>query len=215
VETKQGDLQRVVAVNNKPLIPPEVQKEDASIQHLVSSPQTLRNQRQAAQQDAAKERNILGMLPDAFRFQDAGREGALIKLDFTPDPAYHPRSREAQVFHHMEGTIWINPAEKRLARISGRLTSEVKFGGGVLGHLAKGGTFMVEQQEVGKGDWELSRLDVEMNGRALFFKTISVKQKVLNSNFKPVPAGTTLQQAARILKQESTATAVNRIPGYD
>lgn len=213
VETKHGDLQRVVAVNGNPLMPQEVQKEDARIQHLVSSSQTLRNQRQVEEQDSAKERNLLGMLPDAFRFQDAGSEGALIKFDFTPNLAYHPRSREAQVFHYMEGTIWFDPTEKRLARISGRLTSEVKFGGGILGHLAKGGTFVVEQEEVGRGNWELKRLDVDMNGTVLFFKTVSVIQKVLNSDFKPVPSNTTLRQAAEMLERESPASAINRDAG--
>jgi hypothetical protein len=41
----------------------------------------------------------------------------------------------------MEGTVWVDDKENRLAEISGRLIDEVKFGSGFLGHLDKGGTF--------------------------------------------------------------------------
>lgn len=210
VETKQGNLQRVVAVDGRPLAPQLVRNEDARIQHLLHNPQALQNQLRKEERDIASERRLLGMLPDAFRYQDAAKEGALVKLDFTPNPTFHPSRREAQVFHHMEGSIWLDPVHKRLARISGHLTSEVKFGGGILGHLGKGGTFLVEQQEVGGGYWELTQLDVNMNGRALFFKTIDVKQKVQNFDFKLVPSGATLLEAAQMLKRESTAPAKSR-----
>jgi hypothetical protein len=88
----------------------------------------------------------------------------------------------------MEGTVWLDMEQKRLVRMSGVLTSDVKFGWGVLGHLAKGGTFVVEQREVGKGHWELTRLDVDMNGKALFFKTIEVK----------LPYGTSASNPSRL-----------------
>ena len=44
-----------------------------------------------------------------------------------------------------------------------------QVGWGWLGHLDKGGTLLVTQQDLGSGHWELTMLDVEMNGKALFF----------------------------------------------
>ena len=69
---------------------------------------------------------------------------------------------------------------------------------------------LVEQQEVGRGYWRLTKLDVNMNGKALFFKTINVKQKQQNSDLKPVSADTTLQEAAQMLKRASTASVVGK-----
>jgi len=43
-----------------------------------------------------------------------------------------------------------------------------------------------------------------MNGRALFFKTIAVRQKEMNSQFRPVPASTTIEQLAEMTKEKST-----------
>jgi hypothetical protein len=77
----------------------------------------------------------------------------------------------AEDFRHVDAN------QKRLAEISGKLMSEVKSGGGVLGHLDRGGTFLVKQQDLGSGHWEITMLDVQMIGKALFFKTIDVAEK--------------------------------------
>jgi hypothetical protein len=212
VETREGDLELLVAVNGEPLAPDPEKKEEARVHHLVSDRQAIQNEHRKQQEDVAQELKLLHMLANAFHYQDAGQDGKLRKFNFTPNPSFHPPSREGEVFHHMAGSLWLDVEQKRLARMSGTLTSEVNFGWGILGHLAEGGTFIVEQEEVGKGNWELTRLDVNMNGKALFFKTIDVKQNVRNFNFKPVPREVTLQRAAELLKNDS-ATSAGTITG--
>jgi hypothetical protein len=207
VETKDGDLERLVMVNGQPLAPEPEKKEEARIHRLLSDRQAFQTERKKQEDDVAQELGLLRMLARAFHYRDAGQDGKLRKVTFTPDPSFRSPTREGEVFHHMSGTLWLDVEQKRLARMSGTLTSEVNFGWGILGHLAKGGTFIVEQGEVGKGHWELTRLDVNMNGKALFFKTIDVRQHVQNSNFKPVSRGVTLQRAAELLKGDSLTSA--------
>jgi hypothetical protein len=207
VETREGDLERLISVNGAPLAPDPERKEDARIHRLVSDRQAIQTERRKQQEDVAQELKLLRMLANAFHYQDAGRDGKLRKVNFTPNPTFHPPSREGEVFHHMAGSLWLDVEQKRLARMSGTLTSEVTFGWGILGHLEKGGSFTVEQAEVGKGHWELTRLVVNMNGKALFFKTIDVKQNVQNSNFKAVLREVTLRRAAELLKSDSTTSA--------
>jgi hypothetical protein len=102
----------------------------------------------------------------------------------------------------MEGTLVVDAKQRRLVEINGHLTSEVKFAGGLLGHLDKNGTFLVRQQEVGEGLWDLSFMSVHMNGRALFFKTITVLEKKSVLDYKPLPRGATLQQIADFLRRD-------------
>jgi hypothetical protein len=208
IETKQGNLQRVLAVNSHPLASEPEKNEEARIERLVSDREAFLKEHRKAQQDFEEEVRLLRMVDEAFLYQDAGKDGGFRKLDFRPNPAFHSPNREGEVFHHMDGSIWLDAAHKRLARISGRLTSEVKFGWGVLGHLDKGGTFVVEQREVGPGHWELTRLDVNMNGKALFFKTVEVKQMVENYDFRPLPPEITLQQAAQLLTRGRAESAI-------
>lgn len=101
----------------------------------------------------------------------------------------------------MDGNIWVDDKQNRLAEIKGQLIGEVRFGGGLLGHLDKGGTFDVKQEMVSPGYWELTVLNVQMRGKALFFKTISVKQKYLRTEFKRVPDELTVSHAAEMLKK--------------
>jgi hypothetical protein len=99
----------------------------------------------------------------------------------------------------MEGRIWIASKESRLAEIDGHLTDAVRFGGGLLGHLDKGGQFHVKQSEVAPGHWETTEMNINMRGKALFFKTIEVQQHETQTRFQRVPDDLTLAQAAERL----------------
>jgi hypothetical protein len=200
-QTNSGEIERLVAVDDQPLSAAQAQAEDHRIQTLISQPAQMRQHQKKQREDGEQARNLLRMFPDAFRFQYDGTQGSLVRLRFTPNPEFHPPDHAAQVFHHMTGTMLVDAQQKRLAAINGTLTSEVKFFGGVFGHLDKGGTFAVQQQEVSPRTWEVTSMHVHMNGKALFFKTIAVQEDESYTDFQSVPANTTLPQAAELLKQ--------------
>jgi hypothetical protein len=74
-------------------------------------------------------------------------------------------------------------------------------GAGLLGQLDKGGQFYVKQEQVARGFWEMTALHVQMRGKALFFKTIGVRQKIVRSGLHRVSDDLTLAQAADMLKK--------------
>ena len=203
-ETNDGEIDRLLEVNGQELNPKQRQDEDQRIQKMLDDPGQMRQQQKKSAEDGKQERELLRMFPEAFRFQYAGMQGNLIKLTFSPNPDFRPSNRAAQVFHHMEGSLLVDGEQKRLAEIEGRLTSPVKFAWGLLGHLDKGGTFLVDQQDMGSGHWQLTTLDVEMNGKALFFKTIAVREKELNTDFQQVPESIRPWQAFELLRQNPT-----------
>lgn len=201
-ETKDIEIDRLLKVDGQELTPKQRQAEDQRIQELLSDPSQMRQQQKKGQDDAKQERDVLRMFPEAFRFQYDGREGNLVKLKFTPNPDFHGSGRAAQVFRHLEGSMLVDPEQKRLAEITGELTSQVRFGwGGILGHLDEGGTFHVKQEDLGSGHWELAKLDVEMNGKALLFKTIAVREKEINTDFRQVPDTLKPQEAFELLRR--------------
>jgi hypothetical protein len=201
-QTKQGQIDRLIAVDDHPLSPSQIQAEDHRIQKLLSHPAEIRQHQKKQREDGEQARTMLRMFPDAFHFEYDGKQGSLVRLKFTPNPKFHPPNHAAQVFHHMSGTMLLDPYQKRLVAINGTLTSEVKFLGGVFGHLDKGGTFDVQQQEVSPHVWEVTAMHVHMNGKALLFKTIAVQEDEIDTDFRPVPADTTLAQAAELLKHD-------------
>ena len=209
-QAKGAEIDRLLAVNGQVLDEKHREAENRRIERLLQNQGQLKKQAQQQHEDAIQATNMLKLIPDAFVYQLEGKEGDRIKLNFTPNPTFRPSGHEAEVFHHMEGTLVLDLKEKRLAEINGRLDSAVKFGGGLLGHLDKGGTFLVKQQAVGSGVWEVTTLDVQMNGKALFFKTITVRQKESDNEFKALPQSVTMQQAAVMTKNKVTEVSAQR-----
>ncbi len=202
VETKDGDLHQPILINGHPLTPDQQRKADTHIKYLVQHPNALRKSQHDQAEDENRSQHMLKLLPDAFLFEYGEHRGNLVQLNFKPNPKFQPPDREARVFHAMEGSIWLDTKQNRLMQIDGHLTHEVKFGGGILGHLDKGGQFFVKQEEVAPNYWELTSLNVQMNGKALFFKTIAVRQKYTRSDFKRIPDNVTVAQGAEMLHNE-------------
>jgi hypothetical protein len=209
-QAKGAQIERLLAVNGKALDEKQRETENQRIENLLRSKRELRKQARQQHEDAKQATNLLELIPDAFVFRMEEKNGNRIKLKFAPNPAFHPSGHEAEVFHHMEGTLILDLDQKRLAEISGHLNSPVKFGGGLLGHLDEGGTFLVRQQEVGPGCWEMTTLDVQMSGKALFFKTIDVRQKEIDTEFQAVPQSATIEQVARMTKDKTTVAFMQK-----
>ena len=208
-QTKTLEIDRLMAVNGKPLTEQQWNQENQRIEQLLNNRSQLKKEKQQQHEDGEQATHLLKMLPDAFLFQQDSSEGNRITLHFTPNPTFRASGASEMVFHHMEGTLTLDLKQKRLVEISGRLNSEVKFAGGLLGHLDKGGTFYVKQQEVGPGCWEMTRMDVQMNGKALFFKTISVRTRELDTDFHAVPAAASIQQVAALTDESNEKNLVH------
>ena len=212
VQTRQGYLDRLRIMNGQPITPEQEKQEDQRIARLLKKPDEQKKQRRAQEQDAQKTERLFKMLPDAVTASYGKRQGEIVEILFEPNRNFHHPSHEAAVFHAMAGRIWINTRENRLVEIEGHLTRGVKFGGGLLGHLDKGGEFHVKQSEVTPGLWEITLLHVNMHGKALFFKTIAVQENEIRTNFRRVPDNLTLSEAAEQLQKQSTVKSAS-VPG--
>ncbi len=207
VETKSGSLDRLIAIAGEPLTDAHQRGETERILRLSHNPEEQHKFEQTHRKDAEQCNRFLQMIPDAFLFEYAGESGGLIKLIFKPNPRFQPPSREGKVLHEMAGEIWVDAKQQRLVSINGQLINEVKFARGLLGHLEKGGQFTVKRTEITPGHWELTEMAVDMRGKALLFKTISVQQKELHRNFQPVPDALSLSDAAGFLLKQALIAA--------
>jgi hypothetical protein len=207
VETKSGSLDRLIAIAGRPLSAGQQRDETERILRLSHNPEEQRKLEQTRKKDAEQCDAFFKMVPEAFLFEYAGEGGNMVKVNFKPNPAFRPPSREGKVLREMAGEIWIDVKQQRLVSITGRLMNEVKFVGGLLGHLEKGGQFAVKRTEVAAAHWEVTEMAVNMQGKALLFKTISVQQKELHRNFERVPDDLTIADAAAILLKQSLIVA--------
>ncbi len=222
VETNEATAGLVVAYDGKPLAPEQRQAEEARIDRFVKDPEELRKKRRQEQQDAERSLRILRAIPVAFIFEYAGEQAAspgvgklgdsLVALKFRPNPRYDPPSRIEQVLTGMEGTLLVDAARSRLASVEGTLFKEVGFGWGILGHLDKGGHYLVQQQEIGDNHWAISRMNLTFTGKILLIRSLYLNTTDVFSDFKPVPE-MTFAQAIELLKKEEPVVAENPTAG--
>jgi len=226
VETRDATAGMIIANNGQPLSPEERKQEEARLANYVENPQELTKKRKQEKEDADHTMRILKALPDAFLYENDGTEAGtatighpgdeLVRLKFRPNPAYDPPTRTEQVLTGMQGYLLVDATEKRLAEINATLVKEVGFGWGILGHLDRGGRFLVEQADVGGHNWELTRMELSFTGKILLIKKLSIESSDTFSDFHPVPSDLSFAQGVELLKKHASqmdATAAQKPNG--
>jgi hypothetical protein len=206
IETKDGDVARLVAVNDKPLTPDRAKIERERLDNLLAHPELQARRHKKEQEDSGRENEMVRLLPDAFIYTYRGvvetPNGPAWRLDFVPNEKFLPPDREAQVYHGMAGQLWIDCAQKRMARLDAHLIADVNFGWGVIGRLYKGGTILVIQKDVGEHHWEALHLKLNLTGKILMLHSITFQSTEDASDYKPVSNSLTYQDAIRMLESE-------------
>lgn len=206
IETKDGDVARLIAINDKPLPPKLEAKEIQRLQTLLADPSIQEHRRKREQEDAKHANEIVRLLPTAFIYKflgiAQGPSGPCYRLSIEPNPNFEPPDRQAAVLHGMAGEIWIDQKQERMVELNVHLVSDVDFGWGVLGKLYKGGTILVKQKDVGQDHWEQYKLRLNLTGKILMLKSLVINTKEDESNFAPVPADWTYQDAVKALLSE-------------
>ena len=216
-ETRDAMAGMAVAYDGKPLTLEQRQAEEARLRDLANNPDELRKKRQREKEDAERVGRIVRAMPDAFLYEYDGTESGqpglgkpgsdLVRLKFRPNPHYEPPTHTEQVLAGMQGNLLIDAHTLRIARIDGTLFKEVGFGWGILGHLDKGGHFLVEQGDVGDGTWDIQRMSLAFTGKILFFKKIDIKSTETLTDFHPVPRDLTFAQGVEVLKKQEAVLA--------
>jgi hypothetical protein len=203
IETKEGAVARLVAINNQPLSPADEQKEQARLNLLLADPSKQRHRKQAEDVDVGRAMKVLRALPTAFVYQYAGTgqgpTGAVAKFTFKPNPHFDPPDLETQVLTQMAGELWVDSAQERVARLEGHLQQDVNFGWGILGRLNKDGWIVLEQADVADHQWRTVHFQMSLTGRVVF-KTKTFDTTEDESHFVPVPSGLRYQQAIEMLR---------------
>ena len=205
VETKDGDVARLIEISDKPLNQADEQNEQARLTDLLADPGKQRKRKEAEDEDAARALKVLRAMPAALLYQYAGSSeaptGKVEKFTFRPNPSFSPPDLETLVLTEMVGEIWIDPAHQRVTRLEGHLQQDIEFGWGILGRLNKGGWITIDQADVGGGEWRTVRFQMVMSGRVVF------KSRVFDTtedqtHFASVPAGLSYQEAIKMLRED-------------
>jgi len=207
VQTDGGNVARTLLINGLPPSTDQRQAEEQKVAKLLHDPDEQKKRLKEEKEDEDRAHLMVRALPNAFFFQEIGRDGDIVKLRFEPDPTYRPQSREESIYTGMAGELWLNISQQRLRKIDAHLFHDVDFGWGILGRLYKGGSFMVEQQQVDGTHWDTTVMTLDLTGKALMFKSLVYKEQEYESDFRRLPDHITLIEGVEVLKKDSSEVA--------
>jgi hypothetical protein len=205
IETKDGDVARLVAIGGRPLTAEENQAELARLNTLSNHPEIQERRHQHEQKDADRVNRLMRLLPDAFLYRFEGMvscaQGQCYRLSFSPNPRFVPPDVEANIFRGLAGEVLIDQTQERLTRLEAHLISDVDFGWGILGRLDKGGTVLLQQEDIGGHDWEVTEMKLNMTGKALMLKSLNIKITQEANHFSTVVPAVDYREAIKLLEK--------------
>jgi len=232
IESPQGDVSLAIAANGTLLSPAMHQAQIDRLDDLDGHPDLQEHRRKREAEDNARADKLLRLLPDAFLYHYDATVACIVttppnipipgaalpavvappaapqtpaqcyRLTFKPNPAWDPPDTESRILRGMAGDVLLEKSQERLTRLNARLITDVDFGWGIIGHLDQGGTVFLEQTLIAPNDWELTRMKIDLTGRALMVKPLSYHISEEMGHYSPVAADLDYHQAIRMLKSE-------------
>lgn len=212
VETHDGDVARLIAVDGKPLSASDEQKDRDRLTKLMADPALQEHRRREEDADAKRVNEIVRLLPSAFIYHleevVPSPNGPVIRLRFAPDPKFSPPTLESRMLTGVQGELWVDGRQQRLVLFHAHLFKEVSFGWGILGVLYPGGDLLLDQAPTGTTGWQLTRMKLDLHGRALF-KHVQVVQDTTATGYELMPPNWSYRDAIRWLLKQSFSAAEN------
>src|ERR1051325_4642416 len=208
IETAEGRADRIVLFRDEPLQSDQQQKQAHRLEKLLRDRDAVKDELHEQRSETQRRIRMLKALPQALIFELAGREGALLRFTFRPNPDFSPTDRETQMYRGMEGGLWLDAAQERIVRIAGKLVNDVSFGWGILGRLNKGGIYEIAQTQVTPGTWRITTLNIDVKGRVFLVDSFRMFRQESNSHFRRTSTAITYQDCGQGLP--STPVSVLR-----
>jgi hypothetical protein len=195
IETVDVPVRHLLAVDGNPPTSAQVKEENDRHQELLNNASRRHAIQKQQDNDEKMMAELLRIIPQAFVFEDLGKEGQSERIAFHPNPEFKPKTYEQRILHALDGIVFVDLQEKRIARLSGSLGTSVVFGYGVIGRVEQGGTTEITRVRLSPQVWKTSAEKIAIDGRFVMLKTINKHQDESRTGFEPIAPDTTFAQA--------------------
>ena len=189
-------IRRLVAKNGKPLTATEEEKETKQIEKRIREIEKKEAEKAEKEQNDSSGNNSgendrrisiaeifrASKLINPRRERFRGRE--CIVFDFEPLPGYKPQNRNEKLFGKMAGAMWIDEADKQVARLEARLIEAYKIAGGLFASLKEGGTFVLEQDRINNEIWLPTHADIDLGIKVFLLKGLNFNLSIAYGDYK-------------------------------
>lgn len=191
-----GTYKRLIAVDGKPLDPPELARRDAEherdLREAEERERTERPQQRALRMKKEEEERAEreAILDDAFAvFQPAivGRDTIdgqpVLVIDLSPRAAASVRTRHGRWMKQFAGRMWVGERDYQAVRIDMRATDDVTIGWGIVGRVHQGSRFVFARRRFGDV-WLPAETIYDVSGRTLLFRKFQFTATTTYSDYR-------------------------------
>lgn len=198
VETQDGVLRRLLAVDGVALSERAAEAESRRIDEVVANPEEFRKMNSSVRDDEVHAVHLLQLMPKAFLLSADGEEDGCTRIAFRPNPAFEPSTYEERVVQVLAGTVSVAEPADRLCHLQAHFTRPVEFGFGLLGRLDSDGSFDLTRRKVDPARWKSADIRVHIQGRVLLLKSLSKEQDARRTDIRAISKEISLAEAARL-----------------
>ena len=188
-------IRRVIEKNGKPLSPSELEDENKRVEKRVRDIEKREAEKEKKAQEPDntpdRERGKRISIADVLRGsklvnprRESFRGRAVIVFDFEPIPGYKPQTRDEKFFGKTVGAVWVDAADKQVARLEARLVDSYKVAGGLFASLKEGATFVLEKDRINEEIWLPTRANINLSVKVLMVKGITANTVIEFGNYK-------------------------------
>ncbi|HJQ31370.1 MAG TPA: hypothetical protein VJ866_04280 [Pyrinomonadaceae bacterium] len=211
-----GLVQKLVSENGVPLTPERAAKEEKRVAEELEKAEReapkMKEKRERARAELKKkmrekaaksgeevtdddpEEVAISTFLRACEFVSPRRERLqgrdVIVFDFRPRAGFKPSNMGESIVSKLSGVIWVDPQERQVMRLEGRLVDSFKVGGGLLASIKSGSAFVFEQTRLEDGIWLPRYSQVNASARVILFKGMTINQTQEFSDYKRFSAKT-------------------------
>jgi hypothetical protein len=197
VETPQGRIRFLMQEDGKPLSAEREAQERGRLADILTHQAEFEAKESAQKGDEESARKMLSILEKAFLMENMRAEGPDWRIDLSPDPNYSPQGMQERVAHAMSGYLLVDQKELRLRHLEGHLPTDLNIGFGILATVHAGTHFVTERSQEGD-EWRTTRIVSVLNGRIIFFKTLSKNEDMVRQQFHKLEKPLMLKEAVAL-----------------
>ena len=206
IETRDGSVARLVLRDGRPLAADEDAAEQARLQSMLGDPAAFHKHIHEDGNGKRTAADLIRLLPDAMLYtyavgqpQRLGTMASEVVLDFQPNPAWSPPTTISEALTGLNGRLWIDAHTRRLTHLDCNVFRGINIGFGMLAHVNPGGSFTVDQIDLGQGRTIVSHFTEHVTLRALVVKSMHENADVTASQFEPIEAMSYTEAIHRLL----------------
>ncbi len=198
-----GQVERLIAKNDKPLSAKEAAAENQRIEKLTDkrkneSDQQREKRIRQEEKDREETRQFVGEVANAYNFSLQG----IVKLDgrdtymidAEPRPGFEPHAKGAKFLPKFRFRVWIDKAESQWVKVDAEAIDTVSLGL-FLARVHKGSRIVIEQTRVNDEVWLPRSMEVKVDVRLALLKDFNVEQDVTYRDYKKFRSDTRILPA--------------------